>query len=65
MLLGSTPSGKPNVVQIREDLATHMFGKGHYREFMRGSTFAAPQIMHVNGWFEPDPDTVCVGVGSC
>ena len=65
MLLGSTPSGKPHIVEIREELAAQMFGKGHYWEFMRGSTFAAPQIMHVNGWFEPDPDTVCVGVGSC
>ena len=65
MLLGSTPSGKPHIVKIRDELAAQFFGEGHYLEFMRGSTFAAPQIMHVNGWFEPDPDTVCVGVGSC
>ena len=65
ILLESIPSGETNIVSIRYRIQDLSFGPGHLSEFMAGSTFVTPAVLHPGTDYVPDSTTVCVGWGTC
>ena len=59
--LGSLPSDEDSVVTLRYQVQDLMFGPGFFYEFMAGTAYVTPAVIHNHDRYNPDSDIVYVG----
>ena len=65
MITGSTPSGRPEVVEARNNLCSELFGPGHLHDFLIKAALVAPTVDHDFEAETPSAARVRVGWGNC
>ena len=65
MITGSTPSGRPEVVEARNNLCSALFGPGHLHDFQIKAPLVAPTVDHDFEAETPSAARVRVGWGNC